>query len=421
MANQPTDEDTSSHEWHRAMLGVFLCDENDNIYALTCKHVTQFPSDGNVYIKTGTENMKPFGKLLRYPLSEEGNRLNDFCFDIDIIGVDKSFDKFCYNWKEQLISAYKDITVFNDNAENLYDSKISSLCNGSVAFERDTGRDSIQIHAQYFPCKDNRGLLEDIRPRNDSSHPGCIVGYIQPKERHHSERQGLTPSSFLLRTLQLQFDKGDSGTVIARENDGMLELVGILTGQYESDITKEIYIVCISLGAGIASLEETYRKKLTLYRNFQSSGHDDTGAPNICLLSGSVLWIKSPTAWVKDPEDIKEIDYDFVEVVICLIDAMKDDEISAEDLRQEEINEKILSDCVRARENLETREHICNSPAVTCYYFCMKGCNYLYSGEYTKVCGRIKVSNKTDNKTSLQKPHVVSADNICDLDSFEIR
>ena len=100
------------------------------------------------------------------------------------------------------------------------------------------------------------------------------------------------------------------------------------------------------------------------------------------ILAGSEIWIKTQLQSVKSPEDIAEIDYQFVEIIHNLIDNMKDDDISTTNLQLEEENEKRLSICGSKMEEID--KSICDSPAVRCYHLCMNGCSFLYKGEFNK-------------------------------------
>lgn len=188
MAKKQTPEQDASHELHYAKLGLFLSDENGDIYALTCKHVTKSASDGKVYVETRTGKKEAFGRLC-HQNEDQQNILPEFCDDVDVVRIDNDFQPFCSNYDSRLVDKYKRFTVYGGDIGGLYNSKISSLCNGSVSFQEDSDNET-----DSSVCDET--ALSSFNMNSQTLATGCITGDIQSRERHESEGGIFSPIIF---------------------------------------------------------------------------------------------------------------------------------------------------------------------------------------------------------------------------------
>ena len=235
----------------------------------------------------------------------------------------------------------------------------------------------------------NLELIKQNQTVNDDGVGVCITGQIESDEVHDSEKADLPDYNFLLQSSGAPFNPGDSGTVIVRENKGAIELIGVVTGSFESEKRGgKDYVACLLLSKGLQLLNSKYNKQFSV---LQQSAKVEKFNDDV-IFAGSEIWIKITLQSVKSPEDIAEIDYQFVEIIHNLVDNMKDDDISSINLQLEEENEKRLSTCVSKMEDLDGS--LCDSPAVRCYYLCMNGCSFLYKGEYSESMKELSAAAK---------------------------
>ena len=307
------------------------------------------------------------------------------------------------------MKSYISVDVFEGRVDSLYGSAFSSLSNGEVIpIERNFRRtdheikelsNSLVSEMLSIHIQDSRSGTSEFQVKEDSLKAfTCIAGYIESQSVHEIEKANLPEHSILVRCCKTKFKPGDSGIVIACADEGKLVLVGVLTGLFKSEMTGKSYITCQEFRKGLDTLEETYGKKFFLHHDSNQQLKTSRSSEGHQIMSGSVILIKAVDVSVKSPEDIAEIDYEFVTVILYLIDNMKDDCMSSRDIEQEMQSEKRLSVCVSARGKLETPENICTSPAVTCYYLCMKGCGFLYQGKFEESIEELKAATKMITK-----------------------
>lgn len=413
---------SSYDEWRHAKVGLFLSDENNDIFALTCKHVTQFPDDGKFYVETNSGKMEILGTVLNKSPESLGPTDRKFYYDVDVIKICGQFENSCRNWDPIILSKYNSVSMFNGPRDALFNSNFASLIEGNVSFHNDSKKlerkneneytnplltitevvkdrdlnvianpikktsenngsveekskhiletESVDSHEQILFTSHGNVISEEAKTKVNA-YDTCISGRIESRKVHEAERTDLPEYNILLRPYGKDFEPGDSGIVIASENGGGLELVGVLTGAFKSEINNENYITCLLLQKSIEILREVYNKQFVILDTSRLANSKDAW-----ILSGFVIWIKTTDLCVKSPEDIAEVDYNFVEIILNLIDNMKDDDIPPEKLQLEVTNEKLLSKCVSSMKQLKFHEYLCDSPAVACYYSCMRGCSF---------------------------------------------
>ena len=421
---------SSDEEWHHAKVGLFLVDDDGVLYGLTCKHVTAFPNDGKIYVRTQSGAMESIGTVLYLSRELSNKTAGKFQYDVDVFEVESQFKQSCSNLRICSLRKYRSVNFFKDSRNVLFGSPFSSITDGKVSSTEKKStksntksgycsvhHDSVDpntigcdtstiISIESLAVHDPKGISDSNTPlslkidlktsvegsetENETGSGSCISGQIESEEVHKSESSDLPDYSILLHSCGALFKPGDSGTVIVREKNNTLELLGILTGSYKSESNNENYITCLLLQKGLQILNYKYDKTFHIFHPSKEQRKDN----GELILSGSEIWIKTQLQSVKSPEDIADIDYQFVEIIYNLIDNMKDDDISTKNLQLEEENEKLLSNCVSSMGELKSQESICDSPAVRCYYLCMNGCSFLYKGDFSRSIQQLTAAAK---------------------------
>ena len=234
---------SSDEEWHYAKDGLFLNDEYDNIYGLTCKHVTLFPTDGKIYVKTHSGAMQSVGHVLNRGEAQElsDKTASQFQCDVDIFKVDSQFKSCCFNLRRRLLRHYRSVEIFKHSREVLFGLPVSSITHGKITVDENDKQSMREVF--YF--------TDESEIMNDEGGGFCITGQIESDEIHETENADLPVYNILLQASGTLFNPGDSGTVIARENERTLELIGIVTGSFKSENRNKNYIICLLLKEGL--------------------------------------------------------------------------------------------------------------------------------------------------------------------------
>jgi hypothetical protein len=225
---------TSDEKKGHAVIGCLLKNRDDKgpTYSMVNRHVTK-ASKGLFFLE------KDFKRKIAKSINNSSSRSENLKKDVDLVKFTKSSQGLVQPVYRNFRGKITEYSLYEGTVGELKDAQIFQ------AFRPKGEKETISKQGRVIEMSDDYKILKKLLDPESN----FIVGDSNGK-------------SFA--------DKGDSGRVVAREIDGRIELVGIITwGQYECRDNHEkpentCISICMLLKHAIQYLNEKYKLDLSL-------------------------------------------------------------------------------------------------------------------------------------------------------------